>query len=80
LGPIGLDGFSQLFSQAPFNLIPMRESTPFLRTLTGGLFGIMNVWLAYPYLEESFAEIKTDLTLKLERARLRDESTPDATS
>lgn len=73
LGPIGLDGFSQLFSQPPFNLIPLRESTPFLRTLTGGLFGVMNVWLAYPYLEESFNEIKNDLALKLERARLRDE-------
>ena len=71
--PIALDGFSQLFSQPPFNLITLRESTPFLRTLTGFLFGTMNVWLAYPYLEESFLEIKNDLKAKLERARLRDE-------
>ncbi len=70
--PIGLDGFSQLFSQPPFNFIPLRESTPFLRTLTGFLFGTMNVWLAYPYLEESFTEIKNDLAEKLERARLKD--------
>jgi uncharacterized membrane protein len=65
LGPIALDGFSQLFSQAPFNLIAVRESTPLLRTLTGSLFGLMNVWLAYPYIEESFAEVKADLQAKL---------------
>ena len=75
--PIGLDGFSQLFSQPPFNFITLRESTPFFRTLTGFLFGSMNVWLAYPYLEESFLEIKNDIHLKLERARLRDEGLLD---
>jgi uncharacterized membrane protein len=67
LGPIALDGFSQLFSQAPFYWLPVRESTPYLRTLTGFLFGIMNVWLAYPYVEESFTEIKADLEAKLIR-------------
>lgn len=67
LGPIALDGFSQLFSQPPFNFIPLRESTPFLRTLTGSLFGLMNIWLAYPYLEESFTEVKSDLEAKLIR-------------
>jgi len=65
IGPIALDGFSQLFSQPPFNFIALRESTPFFRTLTGSLFGLMNVWLAYPYMEESFAEIKADLGAKL---------------
>ncbi|HLF01995.1 MAG TPA: DUF2085 domain-containing protein, partial [Anaerolineales bacterium] len=67
LGPIGLDGFSQLFSQPPFNLITLRESTPLLRTLTGALFGFMNVWLAYPYVEESFSEVKLELQAKLTR-------------
>lgn len=76
--PIGLDGFSQLFSQPPFNFLPIRESTPFLRTLTGFLFGSMNVWLAYPYLQESFDEIKNDLIAKFERARLRDEGLLDS--
>jgi uncharacterized membrane protein len=62
IGPIALDGFSQLFSQ--FNwpwlttLIPYRESTPFLRTLTGGLFGWMTAWYAYPYMEESMRETR----------------------
>ena len=67
IAPIALDGFSQLFSQAPFNFLPLRESTPFLRTLTGFLFGAMNVWLAYPYVEESFIEVKRDLEAKLIR-------------
>ncbi|MEK7311485.1 MAG: DUF2085 domain-containing protein [Chloroflexota bacterium] len=67
LGPIGIDGFSQLLSQPPFNLWTLRESTPLLRTLTGFLFGAMNVWLAYPYVEESFAEIKLELETKLSK-------------
>ncbi len=66
--PIALDGFSQLFSQPPFNFLPLRESTPFFRTFTGFLFGAMNVWLAYPYVEESFAEIEVELTTKLTQA------------
>lgn len=46
--PIGLDGFSQLFSQPPFNFIPFRESTWWLRILTGSLFGTSVAWLLYP--------------------------------
>ena len=62
MGPIGLDGFSQLFSQMNWqwlaSLIPYRESTPFLRVLTGGLFGLTTAWFAYPYMEESMAETR----------------------
>jgi len=60
IGPIGLDGFSQLFSQMEWSwlvsILPYRESTPFLRVLTGSLFGIATAWFAYPYMEESMAE------------------------
>jgi uncharacterized membrane protein len=71
--PIALDGFSQLFSQLPdsialFAWIPYRESTPWLRTLTGGLFGLANAWLAFPYLRSSAAEVEGELERKLERA------------
>ena len=62
LGPIGLDGFSQLFSQFNFSwlaaILPYRESTPFLRVLTGGLFGLATAWFAYPYIEESMNETR----------------------
>ena len=60
LAPIGLDGFSQLFSQMEWSWLsgwlPYRESTPFLRVLTGALFGIATAWYGFPYLEESMAE------------------------
>jgi uncharacterized membrane protein len=62
LGPIGLDGFSQLFSQFNFSwmsqILAYRESTPFLRVLTGLLFGFSTAWFAYPYIEESMAETR----------------------
>ncbi|MGA9532764.1 MAG: DUF2085 domain-containing protein [Anaerolineales bacterium] len=71
IGPIALDGFSQLFSGipiVPFTWLPLRESTPFLRTLTGGLFGVMNVWMAYPYVEETMAETRALVSAKLKAA------------
>jgi uncharacterized membrane protein len=79
IGPIALDGFSQLFSQYPYNTLnlfgvspfswlPYRESSPLLRTVTGAIFGLTNVWLAFPYLAQSMADIRTDLENKLTRA------------
>ena len=82
MGPIGLDGFSQLFGyyatplgggdpvgfQALLSSIfPLRESTPFLRTFTGALFGFMLVWLAYPHLDQGMGRTKVDLERKLSR-------------
>jgi uncharacterized membrane protein len=51
--PIGLDGGTQLLSYLPWHIFPFRESTVFLRTLTGTMFGITCVWFAYPYVQES---------------------------
>lgn len=62
LGPVGLDGFSQLFSQFDWQLmaalLPYRESTPFLRVLTGAMFGFFTAWFAYPNIEESMQETR----------------------
>lgn len=62
IGPIGLDGFSQLFSQFNWEwlnaLVPYRESTPFLRVLTGALFGLATAWFAYPNIEDSMSETR----------------------
>lgn len=62
IAPIGLDGFSQLLSQFNWDwlsaLIPYRESTPFLRTLTGTMFGLFTAWFAYPNIEESMNETR----------------------
>jgi uncharacterized membrane protein len=66
--PIALDGGSQLLRFIPFDFIPVRESTPFLRTLTGFLFGFMSVWLAYPYIEESMQETHQAISAKLVKA------------
>ena len=66
--PIGLDGFSQLISQPPLNLIPFRESTPILRVITGCLFGFLTAWFAYPYVEESMIENRKFLDGKFSQA------------
>lgn len=82
LGPIALDGFSQLFSYwatpldgseasgifaAVQSVLPLRESTPLLRTATGALFGLMLVWLAYPQVEKGMTGTRNDLAKKLSR-------------
>jgi uncharacterized membrane protein len=66
--PIAIDGFSQLPSlMTGINLswLPMRESTPFLRTLTGFLFGVTTAWYGYPYIEESMRDTRRILTHKI---------------
>jgi uncharacterized membrane protein len=68
LVPIGLDGFSQLFSQIPNafiqSILPYRESTPFLRTLTGFLFGLSTAWFMFPLIEETMADTRRLLSKK----------------
>ena len=53
--PMGVDGIWQLVSQLSPEL-PFRESTPFLRTLTGALFGFFTCWYLLPTLERSLRE------------------------
>jgi uncharacterized membrane protein len=81
IGPIALDGFSQLFANPPFNgfglaFYPIRESTPFLRTFTGALFGLGNAWLVFPYIDESMAETRILVESKLTKAGLLKRSDP----
>jgi uncharacterized membrane protein len=63
--PIALDGGTQLLSSINLFSFPVRESTPFLRTFTGALFGVMNVWLAYPHVERSMIETRALVAAKL---------------
>jgi uncharacterized membrane protein len=56
--PIGLDGLSQLLSQPPLGFFPFRESTPFLRVLTGFLFGFFTAWFGYPMVEETMRDTR----------------------
>lgn len=68
LGPIGIDGFSQLLGYPPFNLWPPRETLPLFRVVTGAFFGFMNAWLGLPYLEMSMQETKQQLEAKFAQA------------
>lgn len=69
--PIALDGGTQILSEFPFLSFPHRESTPFLRTITGSLFGLMNVWMAFPYIEASMSETRILVTSKLAASEKR---------
>jgi uncharacterized membrane protein len=74
--PMGFDGGSQLIgflmgslpAWFPLQAIPawsVRESSPFLRVLTGSLFGLATGWYLYPYVEESMVETKTAINKKI---------------
>lgn len=67
LVPIGIDGVSQLPSVASGlpDWVPMRESSPFLRTLTGGMFGWMTAWYLYPMLDETMSETRRIVKRKM---------------
>jgi len=69
--PIALDGFSQLLSQPPLSLLPYRESTPFLRVITGWLFGFFTAWYGYPIAEASMRDSRDYLMAKLRRINNR---------
>lgn len=64
--PIGIDGVSQLPGLATTlpSWLPVRESTPLLRTITGTLFGITTSWYLFPLIEESMRETQALLTEK----------------
>ena len=72
--PIGLDGVSQIISQLPWDFIPLRESTPLLRSITGGLFGFTTAWFGYPIVEESMADTRKVMAVKFKAAQIKDES------
>jgi uncharacterized membrane protein len=75
MGPIGLDGFTQLLSMYGIalhsdflmSIFPLRESTPLLRTFTGAWFGLCLVWVAYPRIGISLQRTQRDLEAKLRR-------------
>jgi uncharacterized membrane protein len=64
--PIALDGFTQIPSLSAGwpAWVPIRESTPFLRILTGTLFGAGTGWFMYPMMEESMKETRITLHRK----------------
>jgi uncharacterized membrane protein len=64
--PMAADGGFQFLSYAlPFLLpslsITPYETTAFMRTLTGTLFGVATVWLAYPHMQETMDDFQDTL-------------------
>lgn len=62
--PMLIDGGSQWLSYLInffYTGFPTRESTPFLRILTGSLFGLATVWLAYPHVQQAMDEFRETL-------------------
>ena len=62
--PMLIDGGSQWLSYLInffYARFPTRESTPLLRVLTGGLFGLATVWLAYPHVQQAMEEFRETL-------------------
>lgn len=68
VAPIGIDGFSQWFGYPPLQLWPPRETLPEFRVLTGGLFGLMNAWLGFPYINMAMQDTRNEVEAKLRRA------------
>lgn len=67
LVPMGLDGVSQLPALAGSlpDWIPIRESTPLIRSITGFLFGFFTAWYLFPLIEESMVETRMIITEKM---------------
>jgi uncharacterized membrane protein len=68
--PIGLDGVSQMLGQFNWAIIPVRESTPLLRTITGSLFGFSTAWFSYPIIEDAMKETRKVLSIKLKASQM----------
>jgi len=64
--PMAADGGYQFLSIAisiffpDFSAHPY-ESTPLKRTVTGAIFGLVTIWLAYPYVQETMDEFRATL-------------------
>lgn len=72
--PVAFDGLSQLFSQPPLSFLPYRESTPFLRVLTGFLFGFTTAWFGYPAIEQSMHDTQEMMETKLRKTQAAERS------
>jgi uncharacterized membrane protein len=69
--PMGLDGGYQWLTYTleillPNSPIPVHETTPLLRTLTGSLFGLATVWLAYPHVQDAMSDFQSTLQKRFE--------------
>lgn len=64
--PIAMDGGYQWLTYSleillPNSPLPVHETTPLLRVLTGSLFGLATVWLMYPHLQDAMDDFRGTL-------------------
>lgn len=64
--PMAVDGGYQWLSYVvsiflSSSPVSPHETTPLMRTVTGALFGLATVWLAYPYVQETMDEFRETL-------------------
>jgi uncharacterized membrane protein len=64
--PIAMDGGYQWLTYTleillPNSPLPVHETVPLLRTLTGLLFGLATVWLAYPHIQDAMDDFRSTL-------------------
>lgn len=76
VGPVAVDGGTQILGAFPIFSTLARESTPLLRTVTGALFGLMNIWMAFPLVQESMDEVAAAVIPKLAAAERAAASPP----
>ena len=72
--PMAIDGTWQLVTSPLYLLqfLPLHESTPELRLITGALFGFGSVWLVFPYVEQAMRDAYRDAKSQLDRALARE--------
>ena len=65
--PMGMDGISQLPSLASNTIawLPIRESTPLIRVISGVLFGVTTGWYVFPIMEETMQETRAFMAQKI---------------
>jgi len=66
--PVGVDGFWQFISSLNLSIfnISSHESTPLLRSITGGMFGLFTGWYLFPAIEETFIDESTGIIKRIE--------------
>lgn len=72
--PMAIDGTWQLVT-SPIHLlpfVPLHESTPELRLITGALFGFGSIWLVFPYVEQAMRDAYRDAMRQFEQAKMRE--------
>lgn len=75
--PMGLDGGIQLFSYIKMVLpiwVPLYESSPLMRVITGGLFGFSMAWYIFPIIEESMLDSRSSVVSKMAVIKAKNES------